>query len=138
MTADNQTASLYDLFETSSEAEVAGTWVPVGPARFLLARMGGANDKFMTTASKRTKPFQGHLESLPKKTSDDLAIGIFVDTVLLNWENVVDRNKQELPFSKENAKTLLQDLPNLLAVLHSEAMKISNFTQAALDAAAKN
>lgn len=130
--------SLYDLYETSGEAEANGAWVDLGPSSFLLARTGGANENFMKTASKRLKPYQAALDQLSKPAADELAIGIFVDTVLLGWKNVKDRAGNVIEFSKEAAKKLLKELPNLFQVLQAEAGKMSNFTQANLDAAAKN
>lgn len=138
MTDETKTASLYDLFETNSDAENAGIWVPVGPARFKLARAGGANEKFQKTAMKRLKPFAASFETLPKKTADELAIGIFVDAVLLDWEGVTDRAGNVVPYSPDAAKKLLTDLPNLYITLRGESEKMSNFSQANLEAAAGN
>jgi hypothetical protein len=138
MTDVNISASLYDLFETNTEAESGGTWIDLGAARFKLARSGGANENFQKTASKRLKPFQSSLDSLPKKVADELAIGIFVDTILLDWDGVADRAGVSVPFSKEAASKLLVTLPNLFAVLQAESAKLSNFAQANLEAAAKN
>ena len=73
-----------------------------------------------------------------KKAQDELAIGIFVDTILQDWKGVSARDGSELPYSKENAKALLLDLPNLFGTLQAEANKMSNFTQASLELAAKN
>jgi hypothetical protein len=131
-------ASVYDLYETVADAESTGAWIDIGPARFKLARTGGANENFMKTASKRLKPFQAALENLPKKAADELAIGIFIDTILMDWDGVKGRDGVVIPFSKEAAKALLKDLPNLLTALQQEANKMSNFTQANLEAAAKN
>ena len=78
------------------------------------------------------------IDSLPKKAADELAIGIFIDTILLDWKNVTDRTGTEIVFSKEAARKLLNDLPNLFIVLQAEANKMSNYTKASLDAAAKN
>jgi hypothetical protein len=138
MTDATKPASLFDLFETNSDAENAGIWVPVGPARFKIARAGGANENFKKTAMKRLKPFAASFETLPAKTVDDLAIGIFVDAVLLDWEGVVDRSGALIPYSKEAAKDLLTQLPNLYTVLKAESEKLSNFSQTNLEAAAGN
>jgi hypothetical protein len=138
MTDVTTTASLYDIFETNSGAESEGIWVPVGPARFKLARAGGANENFIKTATKRLKPFAASFETLPKKTADEIAIGIFVDAILLDWEGVADRSGASVPYSKEAAKKLLTELPNLYLTLRAESEKMSNFSQANLDAAAGN
>lgn len=138
MTETKTGASVYDIFETETDAEVSGTWIDIGPSKFKLARAGGANENFLKTAAKRIKPFQSALESLPKKAADEMAQGIFVDTILLDWQNVTDRSGQEIPYSRDAAKKLLQDLPNLFIALQAEANKMSNFTKSNLEAAAKN
>lgn len=138
MTEQTTVVSAYDMFETVADAEAQGIWIEIGAMRFKLARTGGANEAFMKTASKRLKPFQNALEQMPRKQQDTLAIGIFVDTVLMDWENVAGRDKVLIPYSKEAAKALLLDLPNLFAALQAEANSMANFTKANLDAAAKN
>ncbi len=135
---DNKLVSAYSMFETVADAETSGVWVPIGPMEFKLARTGGANDTFLKTAAKRLKPFQNALEHMPRKAQDDLAIGIFVDTILMDWKNVAGRDGVEIAYSKEAAKKLLQELPNLFLALQVEANKMSNFSQEALDNAAKN
>lgn len=137
-TEDTQIVSAYSMFETVAEAEASGIWANVGTMEFKLARTGGANEAFMKTAAKRLKPFQNALDQMPRKQQDIMAIGIFVDTILRDWRNVFDRDGTELPFSPENAKRLLTDLPNLFAALQAEANNMSNFTKANLEAAAKN
>lgn len=138
MTDATATASLWDLFETNSDAENAGIWVPVGPARFKIARAGGGNENFKKAAMKRLRPFASSFETLPTKTADGLMIALFVDAVLLDWEGVVDRSGAVLPYSKEAAVDLLTKLPNLYLTLRAESEKMSNFTQANLEAAAGN
>lgn len=138
MTDQTTSASLFDMFETSTEAEASGIWVPIGPARFKIARMGGANSSFKKEAQKRLKPFQSAMDSLPEKAADELAINLFVDTVLLDWENVIGKDGVVITFSKEAAKALFKLLPNLFAALQAEATKLSNFNTANLEAAAGN
>ncbi len=138
MTETKSTASVYDLFETETDAEVGGTWIDIGPSKFKLARAGGANENFMKTAAKRLKPFQSAIDSLPRKAADELARGIFIDTVLLDWKDVTDRSGKVIPYSREAATKLFTDLPNLFIALQNEANKMSNFTKSNLEAAAKN
>lgn len=135
---ETKRASVYDIFETETDAEVSGAWIDIGPSKFKLARAGGANENFMKTAAKRLKPFQSAIDSLPRKAADELAQGIFVDTILLDWKDVTDREGVEIPYSREAAKKLFVDLPNLFIALQNEANKMSNFTKSNLEAAAKN
>jgi hypothetical protein len=138
MSNEDISASLFAMFDTNPEAETGGVWADIGPARFKLARMGGANTKFSKTATKRLKPFQASMDNLPDKVATDMAVEIFIDTVLLDWQNVIWTDGTPMEFSKANAKKLLVRLPNLFLALQNEAGKLSNFNAANLEAAAGN
>lgn len=133
-------ASAYDLFESSAEAEAKGVWVSVGPFGFKIARAGGSNEAFSKEATKRFKPFQVAInnETMPKEMAEDMVIEIFVDTIILDWKDVGDRDGVLLPFSKENARKLFKELPNLFAELQAQATKTGNFRKENLEAAAGN
>lgn len=132
--------SAYDMFESDAKAEKAGTWIGLGTMRFKIARAGGANSDFIKLASQRFKPYQAAInaDTMPKEIADDLVVGIFVDTIVLDWENVYGRDKQLIPFSKEACRKLLTDLPNLFTELQQASMKVSNFQKENLEAAAGN
>jgi hypothetical protein len=133
-------ASAYALFESSTEAEARGVWVSVGPFQFKLARAGGGNDAFTKEATKRFKPFQVAIsnETMPEDMAKDMVVDIFVDTVVLDWKNVGDRDGNELPFSKDAARKLFKDLPNLFTEVQAQATKTGNFRKENLEAAAGN
>lgn len=140
MTTDAQKLSAYAQFESDAALEAAGVWRQIGTMEFLIARAGGENEDFLKTAGKRFKPYQAALaaETMPKELARDLVIDVFVDTILKDWRGVFDRDGVELPFSKENAKRLLRDLPNLFAALQAESQKQGNFRRANVEEAAKN
>lgn len=135
-------ASAYELFETSKQAEAEGVWVDIGPFSFKLARAGGQNSTFMKEASKRFKPYQIAInnDTMPQDMALDLVIDIFVDTIVLDWKNVGDKSTppKEIPFSKDAARELFRDLPNLFQELQTQATKTGNFRAQNLEAAAGN
>lgn len=134
------TASAYALFESSVEAEAKGVWVSVGPFQFKIARAGGGNDAFTKEVTKRFKPFQVAInnETMPEDMAKDMVVDVFVDTIVLDWKDVGDREGNPLPFSKENARKLFKDLPNLFAEVQAQAQKTGNFRAENLEAAAGN
>lgn len=140
MTEDKKIISAYALYASDAKAEQAGTWVPVGPFKFKLARAGGANERFQKEAAKRFKPFQAAIsnDTMPKEMAEDLVIEIFVDTIVLDWADVGDRDGVAIPFSKDAARKLFRDLPNLFEDLQKEAVKAGNFRKENLEAAAGN
>lgn len=132
--------SAYDQFESDRDLEAEGVWVDVGTMGFKIARAGGDNDQFVKVAGKRFKPFQAAIASdaMPKELATELVVDVFVETVLKDWKEVYDRDGSALAYSKDNAKRLLTDLPNLFMALQAEAQKVSNFRRANNEAAAKN
>jgi hypothetical protein len=140
MSVDKKALSAYAQFESDGSLETEGAWIELGTMSFKLARAGGDNEDFAKVASKRFKPFQAAIasDSMPKQLANDLVIGVFVDTLIKDWKDVYDRDGTALDFSKENAKRLLTELPNLFMALQAEATKMANFKRANLEASAGN
>lgn len=140
MADEKKVLSAYDQFESDASLETEGAWVEIGTMSFKLARAGGDNDDFIKTASKRFKPFQAAIaaDTMPKQMAADLVVGVFVDTIIKDWKEVYGRDGVAIPFSKDAAKKLLTDLPNLHVALQAEAAKMANFRRENLEAAAKN
>ena len=132
--------SPYDLYGTDPALETNGVWVDVGPMSFLLARAGGENQDFKTMVAKKFAPFQVAIanDMLPETAAKSMLVEVFAETIIKDWKNVGARDGSELPFTKDNAKTLLNDLPELLMTLQAEANKLGNYKKRQLEAAAKN
>ena len=138
--SDKKIISAFDQFESDVSLEQDGVWVQVGTMGFKVARAGGDNDEFVKAVSKRFKPYQAALsaDTFPKEMAHDLVVGVFVDTVIKDWKDVYGRDKQPIAFSKEAAKQLFIELPNLFMAVQAEAQKLSNFRRENLEAAAGN
>jgi len=140
------TKSIYDLMNTDSSLETNGVWVSYGDyGRFLIARAGGSNARYLTAMLSKTKQYRKQLQvqmNSPDKATIDLMrsinIQLMAECILLNWEGVVDRLGAPLPYSKEAALQLLQDLPELYDSLQAQSTEMANFRNADLEADAKN
>ena len=121
--------SIFDLFGTNEQAEKTGVWLKYGNAEFLLARAGGSNDAFTNALSVVMRPHARRLKlgRVKAKEANELAMGPFVDHVLLGWKNVVLKDGSVLPYSKDNAKQLLTDIPDLYGQLMEDAQATSTF-----------
>ena len=122
--------STYSAFANNEELETQGIVVDYGPAgKFLIARAGGANRKFQRVSEKVFRPYRRQIEAktIDPKVADKLLAQVFAQTVILGWENVTDRDGNELEFSPDNAQKLLLDLPDLFASLREEAVAAANF-----------
>lgn len=138
--------NLWEQFEADEDMEKSGIWLEVGetddhlPIRFLIARAGVSNPKYMKVLQAKMKPIQRLLENdlLEAKASVDVMKKVFSEAIVLNWENVMDRDGKPMPFSKENCLMLFNKLPDLFAHIQAEASKLANFRKVVLQAEGKN
>lgn len=131
--------TLYDLFDSDRNLEKVGVWVEVGSARFKCRRAGGANDDYINLAAKKIRPFAQAIQDdvLPREMGDDLMAEVYAETIVLDWENVTDRQGGQIPFSKEACVALFKELPNVFALVRAQADRAGNFRDQA-KAIAKN
>lgn len=117
---------LTQKFHLDAAKAKEGVWLDYDGARFLLAHYGVANPRFQYALAS-------NFESLSETAADfeafssqqALEIALFVDSVLLDWEEVYlsEEDKEPIPYSKEKAVEVLTSFPGLrigLALLASE------------------
>lgn len=125
--------SLYNIFETNEQRELDGFDLIIYDGdveiKFVLARAGGSNRKFSNRLQALTRPYQRSMENgtMPEDKAAALMAQAIAETVILDWENVCDRDGKPMKYSPERAKTLLIELPELRTVILEEATKASNF-----------
>lgn len=139
--------SLYKQYETDSDIEKQGVLFDTGSTNskgnailIRIARAGGANDAYLKRMEVRFKPHQRALQanSMERKRIEALVRETFAETVVLGWENMEDRDGNELPFSKENCIKLFEELPDLFGDLQDAATKASLFRKEIQESSAKN
>lgn len=148
--------SLRKTLQTDATAEVEGVWFEFSfnedldkPTRFKLARMAISNKRYTKALEAATKPHLHAIqtETLAEETAKRLFMGIFLDTILLDYDGVSlsdvtgnpDEDKVEAPFSRENAQRLLERYPaDLYGPLETQAKRLSMFRAKELDTNAKN
>lgn len=137
--------NLHQMFKTDPALERDGIIVDYGPneqlptgedgespsIKFRIARAGGNNLAYAKALERLTKPHRRLIQS--GQLSNDLAKTIsraaFLDTCLLGWENVTDEAGNVLPFSRENAERLFNELPDLYTDLSEQAANASLFRE---------
>lgn len=132
--------NLYTQFEVSTEKESGGVWKSFGKSKtapgFLLGRMGGTNKQFGTVHASREEDREAAKND--EKKLQRIAIEVFVDSCLFGWRNVTNRGGTELPFTRENAIAVFEDLPELFIELSMFSAGRESFLAAATEADAKN
>lgn len=139
--------SLYGTFKTNTEQEREGKWFdlqgvinPDGSTPgFRMARMSRSNPTYQAAMEKHGKDLRQALEMdvLTEDMAGPIMRGVFIDTILLDWRNVYDEAGVKLPYSKAEAASLMEDLPDLYMLLVSEAQKLGNFRATKLEEVAK-
>lgn len=138
--------SLYKQFKTEEKFEQDGIFVEYGtgangkPITFRVARAGGSNQKYLKLLETRTKPYRRQIQNdtLDNKLAERIFLEVFVDSVLIGWENVEDAAGAPLPFNRDNAIKLFTDLPELYNDLREQAAKSASFRAETKEADAKN
>ena len=129
--------NIYSQFGTDRTKEKEGVWIDYGlndhgnPQRFKVSRIGKSNPEFRKCLEKVIRPHRRAIEAnlLPLEQQESLYAKVFVKVVLLGWENILDREGKEIPFSEDNATALLKDLPDLYDDLQAQAAEIGNFQE---------
>lgn len=125
--------SLYSMFETNEAQELDGFELILfdgdDQIKFTLARAGGSNKKFANRMQALLRPYERAIKNgtMPDEKAAEILSQTLAETVILDWENVCDRDGNPLPFTAAAAKQLLTDLPELRNVILEEAQKSVNF-----------
>jgi len=122
--------NLYSEFGTNKSKEEGIKVEPMPGIFFTIKRTGGSNKAYSEQATKRLRPYVQKFNkgsSIPLDIIQDINIQLFVEYALTSWENVTDRQGNQLPFTKENAVKLLQELPELYSFLSEEGSNLDNF-----------
>lgn len=138
---------LYQTFQTNREAETSGRWFElVGVVnadktvpKFRMRRMGSTNPEYQAAIERVASEMKQavELDTLTEDIAGPIMRQVFVDTVLVGWENVEGKDGNKIQFSPEAAFTLFEDLPDLYLVLVAEAKKLSNWRAKEVEAVAK-
>ncbi len=140
--------SLFKQFKTNSDKETNGVEIEFPEAQnedgtipiFILSRMGRSNKRYSKALEASTRPYRRQVElgTLKNEIAEGLFVNVFCDTVLKGWKNVQDENGVEIPYSKEAAVKLMNDLPDVYDRLQEEAKLAANFRDFSLEDESKN
>ena len=132
--------SLYKKFGSNKEKTDKGIWFEIDAdnnddgsyltPRFRMSFMSvSSNPRFAAVAERLTRPYMRKIAAgiLPRAQQVKLERDTFVEAILHDWENVFDQNDKPLPYSKQAARILLADLPELFSLLTDIAQDLSNF-----------
>ena len=122
--------NLYTQFETHQSAEINGIWIEYeGGSKFLVARSGGANKKYINALAKARQPLRKQIMAgnLSEEKATEIIRRCFLKYCLLGWKNVADKADVVMEFSFENAMILMTSLPELFNELVAQADLMANY-----------
>jgi hypothetical protein len=141
-------------YKTDAKAEAEGVEIVVDmnehnnePIVVVLSRMGQSNKAYTAALEERTRPHTAAIqnETLDNELGRKIMRDVFVDTVLKGWKNLPKseltgdpKDTDDLPFSRENAIALFDELPDFYDVCETHAKKAANFRNATRAKNAKN
>lgn len=141
--------SLYERYETSPQLEKTGIVADFTDFRVKLARAGGSNTAFQKRMEFLTKPYRRMISSgnIDIELIRKLTAKAYAETVILDWETLVDREYVSgietkdgaiMPVTPELVESVLLDLPDLFVDIQEYAQNASLFRADILEHDAKN
>lgn len=146
--------SLRKTFKTNKTAEVEGVDIPVGmnehnnrPIMIRISRMSRSNKRYTKALEEATRPHSAAInnETLDNEIGSRILQEVFADTVLLGWSNLPkseltgnDEDTDDLPFSRETALQLFEELPDLYDDWERRAKSSASFRDSERERAAGN
>ncbi len=139
-------SGLYNHFKADENIEKTGIVVQYGenskgkPMEVRIARAGGSNVRYSKVLEHKIKPYRRQLqnETLDSNIQDRILREVYAETVILGWENMEDKENNDLSFSRENVLFLLADLPDWFKDVQEQANKFALFRLEDLKEDAKN
>lgn len=138
--------SIFKQFGTDSKKESEGVRIEYGENKdgtiptVIIRRAGRSNSKYSKALEAATRPYRRQIElgTMSEDKAEKIFKGVFVDTVIIGWENIQDNKGVNIPFTKENAMDVFEKLPEWYADLQKQAGDLSNFRSDAMEDEAKN
>ena len=120
----------YDHFKRNEDREQQGITLDLGGVgKFKMARAGGSNKRYQQCLERGMRPHRKAFQqgTLNEEVANKILLDTFIDSVLLGWDGVTDQNGKAMPYTKDNARKLMGDLPDLFVALRDAASDMSLF-----------
>lgn len=142
----------FDMFETKEDFEVDGVWQDFGTFKVLLARSGGKNTAYYKTLSEEGKKLgKATFDALDPKEMEEIVRTTFCKTVIKGHKVKSDKGEWQsgvyikqkgkvtiVPYTIENMKTCLEQLPEYFKKLQEWANDYKVFQEEVTKEQVKN
>lgn len=125
--------NLYKKYETDEKKETEGVEIEIDGCTFICRRAGGGNRRYraaiglsaLDPAVADRINSKDQVESITAE--DEITMAAFADAVVVDWKDVLDRNDEPLPFSKQAFLDLMKSCPDVWLQLRMRARDMDNF-----------
>lgn len=104
-----------------------GVWTDWNGSKFLVAHI--SNLKFQRLLARLQQPHRKKLEqgSMDPQTNRDILCKAMSESVLLNWEDVVDVSGEKVPYNVQNAFHALKSDPEFRDYIADFSTQMANY-----------
>jgi len=142
-------------FSTSEDLETTGVWNEFPDFRVRISRAGGRNRAYLLAQERRIKPLRRRAGSVGFEEMKVIARDLFIEHCVKGWQTKVNGEWRDgleppagcdparlvnglLPFTQDNVRQALDDVPDLSDALMGFADDISAYREERLEEAAGN
>lgn len=129
--------NLYTRYGSDTKKELEGVpfYIDKDSDTYIkVARWSGRNiEHFKAQAEVASK-----LAHATENEREKARVQVFIKHLITGWNNIIDRDGNDLEFSEENALALLSDLPDLVDELFAFSTNRSNYSLDGVETTVKN
>lgn len=130
--------NLFDLYETNLQKEADGVPVTFGDAVVYIASSSATGNPKIAKKQAEYISKKSKNKILDKDDSLEYMKELYAECVIVGWKNVKDREGKDIPYNKENALKLINDLPHFFDEVIAYAGNYANFRDEKIEEVAKN
>jgi hypothetical protein len=122
--------NLFKAYKTNHKSETEGTWIDFGSGvSFKLARESELNQEYQAKYTALIERFGRDIAngSIDPEVDRKATLELFLECTLKDWRGVTNEEGELLEFNTDNARWLMQELPDLYIELKREASLRKNF-----------
>lgn len=100
---------IFSKYATDESKELTGAAVVIGDVTFMIGRAGNQNyAKRLMEMVDANKSVLNLKDKNANDASDKIMVDVMAETILLGWDDKLTYKGETLPYSVDNAKTLLR------------------------------
>lgn len=121
--------NLFELFSSDKESEEDGRWVEIGSGTAFKIRAFGAK-AVSDLRDTLMKPYQQLIRAgvkVPEDKNEEIGLKVLAGAVIADWKNVKNVTGEVVPYTSDEAYSILKALPKLASFVIQFSLEGQNF-----------